>query len=114
MTKINTDIEVVITPINKTNGIRNKNIHAKIERIKSDKMIISTRIPINQIFFYDCVFKLGGVSFIKSIIRARKHSIAFHRHLYEVDLIGLTREELISIRVCSKLSKTGCNKDECG
>ena len=112
--KINTSIDVVLTPINRTNGVRNKDIHAKIERINFEKMIISTRIPINQKFFYDCVFKLGGVDFIKSIIRSSKHTIAFHRHLYEVDLIGLTREELISIRVCSKISKGECGKRGCG
>lgn len=103
---IDAGIELVITPINKTN-LCNRDIYVTIEGIVVDNrtMIISSRIPLNHNFFYSCAFNLHGALFVTSIIKATKYSIAFHRHVYEVDLIGLSNEEISTLKTYMYLER---------
>lgn len=92
-----TNMDVIISPINVTK-LHKKRIKVDIESISDKEMVIASDVEINKKFFYNCLFKLGSMTYINAIIKVNNHTENFNKHIYSVDLITLSKDEISTIR----------------
>lgn len=92
-----TNMDVIISPINITK-LHKKGIKVDIESISDKEMVIASDVELNKKFFYNCLFKIGTMTYINAIIKVNNHTENFNKYIYSVDLMTLSKEEISTIR----------------